>query len=58
MSMALNVTDNATMTFGINNLFDKKPQLIGSSNAEQANTYPSTYDPLGRDFFFSVDFKL
>jgi len=58
LAFALNVTDNATMTFGINNLFDKKPQLIGSSNAEQANTYPSTYDPLGRDFFFSVDFKL
>ena len=58
LAFALNVTDNATMTFGINNLFDKKPQLIGSSNQEQANTYPSTYDPLGRDFFFSVDFKL
>ena len=58
LAFALNVTDNATMTFGINNLLDKKPQLIGSSQAEQANTFPSTYDPLGRDFFFSVDFKL
>jgi iron complex outermembrane recepter protein len=58
LAFALNVTDNATMTFGINNLFDKRPQLIGSSQAEQANTFPSTYDPLGRDFFFSVDFKL
>jgi len=58
LAFALNVTDNATMTFGINNLFDVKPQLVGSSQAEQANTFPSTYDPLGRDFFFSVDFKL
>jgi iron complex outermembrane receptor protein len=58
LAFALNVTDHATMTFGINNLFDKKPPLMGSSQAEQANTYPSTYDPLGRDFFFSVNFKL
>jgi outer membrane receptor protein involved in Fe transport len=58
LAFALDVTDNATMTFGINNLFDKKPPLMGSSNAEQANTWPSTYDPLGRDFFFSVNFKL
>jgi outer membrane receptor protein involved in Fe transport len=26
-------------------------------NQEQANTYPSTYDVLGRDFFASVNFK-
>jgi len=58
LAFALDVTDNATMTFGINNLFDKKPPLMGSSNQEQANTWPSTYDPLGRDFFFSVNFKL
>jgi outer membrane receptor protein involved in Fe transport len=58
LAFALNVTDNATMTFGINNLFDKRPPLVGSSQAEQANTFPSVYDPLGRDFFFSVNFKL
>jgi outer membrane receptor protein involved in Fe transport len=58
LSMALNVTDNATMTFGVNNLFDKKPPIIGSSQSEQANTFPSTFDVLGRDFFFSVQFKL
>jgi iron complex outermembrane receptor protein len=58
LAFALDVTDKTTMTFGINNLFDKKPPLLGSSQAEQANTFPSTYDPLGRDFFFSVNFKL
>lgn len=32
--------------------------LMGDfNNAEQANTYPSTYDVLGRDFFASVLFK-
>jgi outer membrane receptor protein involved in Fe transport len=58
LAFALDVTDKATMTFGINNLLDKKPPLLGSSQAEQANTFPSTFDPLGRDFFFSVNFKL
>ncbi|MEC3912750.1 TonB-dependent receptor [Sphingobium sp. CR2-8] len=50
------VNDNLTMSFGVNNLLDKKPQLIGS-NAEQANTYPSTFDVLGRDFFLSANMR-
>ncbi len=61
-----------TFTFGVNNILDNLPQtptfdgiivsnqndgtLLGD-NQEQANTYPSTYDVLGRDFFVSVDFK-
>jgi outer membrane receptor protein involved in Fe transport len=31
--------------------------LLLGDNQEQANTYPSTYDVLGRDFFISVAFK-
>jgi iron complex outermembrane receptor protein len=57
LAFALNVTDNATMTFGINNLFDKTPQLIGD-NQQQANTYPNVYDVIGRDYFVSVNFRL
>ena len=57
LAFSFNVTDNATLNFGINNLFDKKPPILGS-NAEQANTYPSTYDVLGRDFFVSANFRL
>ncbi len=41
---------------GVNNLLNKKPQLIGS-NQEQANTFPSTYDVLGRDYFVSANVK-
>jgi hypothetical protein len=56
----------------VNNIFDELPQtptfngifvssendgtLLGD-NQEQANTYPSTYDVLGRDFFVSANFK-
>jgi outer membrane receptor protein involved in Fe transport len=57
LAFAFDVTDNATLSFGINNLFDKKPPIVGA-NAEQANTYPSTYDVLGRDFFVSAAFRL
>lgn len=45
-----------TFSIGVNNLFDKQPALIGD-NQQQANTYPSTYDVLGRDFFVSGRFK-
>lgn len=44
------VSDNFTFTAGVNNLFDKLPQILGTTK-EQANTYPGTYDVLGRDFF-------
>ena len=57
LAFSFDVTDNATLNFGINNLFDKKPPIVGA-NAEQANTYPSTYDVLGRDFFVSAQFRL
>ncbi len=65
-------SETTTFTFGVNNLFDELPQtptfidgvvssendgtLLGD-NQEQANTYPSTYDVLGRDFFVSANFK-
>jgi outer membrane receptor protein involved in Fe transport len=52
LSFGFQVSDNFTMNVGVNNLFDKKPPILGSL-AEQANTFPGTYDPLGRDFFVS-----
>ena len=56
LAFALNLTDQYTLTAGVNNLLDTKPQLIGS-NQQQANTYPGVYDPLGRDYFVSVRFS-
>lgn len=52
LSFAADLTDAFSLAIGVNNLFDKKPQRIGD-NQEQANTFPSTYDVLGRDFFVS-----
>ena len=55
-TLGFDVTENFNLTAGVNNLLDKKPQLIGD-NQEQANTYPSVYDVLGRDFFISASLK-
>jgi len=52
-STTFDVNDNLAFTFGINNLFDEKPPVIGD-NDEQANTYPATYDVYGRTFFLNA----
>ncbi|TNE42292.1 MAG: TonB-dependent receptor [Sphingomonadales bacterium] len=39
-----------TLYGGVNNLFDLNPPIVGYSQ-QQANTYPSTYDALGAEFF-------
>ena len=56
LAFSMNVTDHATFNVGINNLFNKKPPILGDQQ-EQANTFPSTYDVLGRDFFVSTQFR-
>ncbi len=53
LTFAFDVDDKLTLALGVNNILDKKPQRIGD-NQEQANTYPGTYDVLGRDFFASA----
>ncbi|MBZ6379500.1 TonB-dependent receptor [Pacificimonas flava] len=43
-----------TLTFTVQNLFDKKPPIVGSDIGSTAynsgNTYPSTYDAIGRRY--------
>ncbi|HVM22473.1 MAG TPA: TonB-dependent receptor [Sphingomicrobium sp.] len=49
-----NVNEHFDLTFTIQNLFDKQPPVLGSSvgttTFNSGNTFPSTYDPLGRRF--------
>jgi outer membrane receptor protein involved in Fe transport len=45
-----------TIFGGIINIFNNKQQLIGSAQ-EQLNTFPSTYDPLGRRFYVGAKVK-
>jgi outer membrane receptor protein involved in Fe transport len=56
LAIAFDVSDQFTLNMGINNVFDTEPPIIGT-NQQQSNTYPNTYDPLGRDFFISGNFR-
>ena len=54
LSARLNVTENLTMTATVQNLLDKDPPLTGnnagSTSYNSGNTFPSTYDALGRRY--------
>jgi outer membrane receptor protein involved in Fe transport len=47
-------TEHLTLTFEVENLLDRKPPVVGSDVGNtlynSGNTYPSTYDALGRRF--------
>ncbi len=44
---------NISFHGGINNITDQTPPITGGAQ-QQANTYPSTYDALGREYFVAV----
>jgi iron complex outermembrane receptor protein len=72
LTFSFAANESMTFTAGVNNIFDELPQtptfngifvssqndgtLLGDNQVE-GNTYPSTYDVLGRDYFVSVNFK-
>jgi iron complex outermembrane recepter protein len=72
LTLSVEANDNLTLSFGVNNLFDTLPgtptfngievsnrpnSLLLGDNQEQANTYPSTFDVIGRDFFVSASLR-
>ena len=61
LTLRWNVNDNFTFTAAVQNLFDKQPPVVGntagSTSYNSGNTYPSTYDALGRRFAFSARVK-
>jgi outer membrane receptor protein involved in Fe transport len=61
LSTRFNATDNMTFTFTVQNLFDNQPKLvgntIGSTTFNSGNTFPSTYDALGRRYAVSAKLK-
>ncbi len=72
LSLSFEASENVTFSMGVNNIFDTLPgtpqfngievsnrpnSLLLGDNQEQANTYPSIYDVLGRDFFASIAFS-
>jgi len=56
-----NVNEHFDLTFTVMNLFDKDPPFVGntagSTSANSGNTFPATYDPLGRRFAASARIK-
>ena len=53
---SVDVTKNATFNIGVNNVLDKDPPVI-VGDGTNGNTYPQTYDPLGRYIFMGVKLK-
>jgi len=47
------ITDVFQISGGILNAFDKQPPELGDCCSEQANTFPGSFDPLGRRFFLA-----
>jgi len=54
------IGENTKLTFGIDNLFDKAPPVVGdyaaSTPVNSGNTLPSAYDAIGRTFKAGVKF--
>ncbi|WP_243637701.1 MULTISPECIES: TonB-dependent receptor domain-containing protein [Brevundimonas] len=55
------ITQTVRLTATINNLFDKAPPIVGSqigtTSANNGNTFPQTYDAIGRYFTFGATLR-
>ena len=56
LSGSYSLLDNVELTFGVNNVFDREPPLVGVNNALNANA-PGGYDQTGRYIFSSINVK-
>ena len=61
LSMAANIMSRFTWRLGVNNLTDKNPPIVTTPECAgvvcNGNTYPGTYDALGRYLYTSVVMK-
>jgi len=55
------ITDHYDLTLSAFNIFDKQPPVVGNgagtTSANSGNTFPSTYDALGRRYSASIRLK-
>ena len=51
------VNENLDLTVGVKNITGKDVPLLGSTVNEQANTWPATYTPFGRQLFFGASIR-
>jgi outer membrane receptor protein involved in Fe transport len=57
LSGSHDVSENLTITGGIRNVLDDEPPVLGDCCNEQGNTWPATYETLGRQFFVGGSLK-
>jgi iron complex outermembrane recepter protein len=61
LSAQFDVMKTMTLTLGVSNLFNVAPPVVGAqagtTSANSGNTFPSTYDPLGRSFNAALRLK-
>lgn len=61
LALRANIQENLQFRLGVDNLFDKKPPVVGNdyggTTQNSGNTYPATYDTLGRFFTAGVNVK-
>jgi len=61
LTARFNISENIVFTATVQNLLDQKPPIvgntIGSTTYNSGNTFPSTYDALGRRYAASVKLK-
>ncbi|OWK29098.1 TonB-dependent receptor domain-containing protein [Sphingomonas mucosissima] len=61
LTSRINVSENLTFTVGIQNLFDIEPPLVGgeagSTTFNSGNTFPSTYDTIGRRYVMAAKIR-
>ena len=57
VTLAYNVNDNLDLTLGVQNINDADVPLLGDQVSEQANTFPATYETLGRQGFIGASLR-
>ena len=61
LAVAAQVNDNLSLNFSVDNLFDKDPPVVGATIGgtafNNANTFPSLYDAVGRTFTIAARLK-
>jgi outer membrane receptor protein involved in Fe transport len=61
LTARVNVNDNLTIVGSVQNLFNSEPPLVGgeagSTSFNSGNTFPSTYDSLGRRYVLSAKIR-
>ena len=57
VTLAYNVNENLDLTLGVQNITDTDVPLLGDQVNEQANTFPATYETLGRQVFIGASLR-